>query len=279
MASPSVVRGPAARPPARLGSGGNGWMATPIVFEVPDTKPPGPLGSGSIVIQGPDAEPSTLLSSGRMATPAVQGLAAKPSGGLICKFKLKRYETAFMCNICMVDSYDTEGYHCNHCNLSRHKGCIKLASEINIDPGPNDIFRGGNQDLNMHPCCAELARHNRVPYELQLEEQHKCVWCSKDRPPEASHAGPMNYFCWSYKLTETGGRRYRIHVHCYRKMVNRARRSIVQSGHNARGGNHPIEIVLKGRGNGDTGRGNGDIDISWERLLRKGANIILNRMT
>ncbi|OWM87509.1 hypothetical protein CDL15_Pgr022620 [Punica granatum] len=143
MASPSVVRGPAARPPARLGSGGNGWMATPIVFEVPDTKPPGPLGSGSIVIQGPDAEPSTLLSSGRMATPAVQGLAAKPSGGLICKFKLKRYETAFMCNICMVDSYDTEGYHCNHCNLSRHKGCIKLASEINIDPGPNDIFRGG----------------------------------------------------------------------------------------------------------------------------------------
>ncbi|OWM87494.1 hypothetical protein CDL15_Pgr022605 [Punica granatum] len=232
----------------------------------------------------------------------VTGPDAKPAANRRCRFELKKYKAAFKCEVCRVKSYDTGRYRCDHCGKDRHIDCIRLADEIELGPGPNNIFstspvftlfdnprRGRNsenkkwaknclvcgmpirhysyhaqttenKDLNMHPCCAELATFNtnsRVPLELQTGERHSCVWCGKKRPEEASKYGPTDFYCWSYRLTEG---KNRIHVHCYTEMVIEALEQLDDDDN--------IHIVLKRRRSSDRN--------DLESILREFINIGLN---
>ncbi|PKI46562.1 hypothetical protein CRG98_032904 [Punica granatum] len=73
----------------------------------------------------------------------VTGPDAKPAASHCCRFELKKYKTAFTCQVCRVESYDAERYRCNHCGEDRHMGCIRLADEIKLGPGPKNIFSTG----------------------------------------------------------------------------------------------------------------------------------------
>ncbi|PKI74714.1 uncharacterized protein LOC116189155 [Punica granatum] len=78
-----------------------------------------------------------------MATNSVPTPTPKPVARDPCKFELKKYKTVFTCYVCMVESYDTERYRCNHCDRARHKCCIQLKDAIQLKPGPNLTFING----------------------------------------------------------------------------------------------------------------------------------------
>ncbi|OWM71793.1 hypothetical protein CDL15_Pgr002268 [Punica granatum] len=83
-----------------------------------------------------------------MATDSVPNPAARHP----CEFKLKKYQTVFTCYICMVESYDTERYRCDHCDRARHKGCFRLRDAIQLKDAPDGIFKGwGRFELKPTP--------------------------------------------------------------------------------------------------------------------------------